>query len=104
MNTLGYVARQFDVLASPQPKDRTDQRTLTQPLPAKWMALWDAHEWVEDQLAEALRLGVEMLGQEYVVERMGWDKTEGSVGSSPKGKDREASATDTDGEFEKVEK
>lgn len=26
MNTLGYVARQFDVLASPQPKDRTDHR------------------------------------------------------------------------------
>lgn len=26
MNTLGYVARQFDVLASPQPKPRTDQR------------------------------------------------------------------------------
>lgn len=72
--------------------------------------MWDAHEWVEDQLAEALRLGVEMLGQEYVVERMGWDKGVGSVGSSPKEKDgkfgaeREASATDTDGEFEKVEK
>ncbi|KJA30030.1 hypothetical protein HYPSUDRAFT_252080 [Hypholoma sublateritium FD-334 SS-4] len=26
MNTLGYVARQFDVLASPQPRDRTDPR------------------------------------------------------------------------------
>ncbi|KAF8320060.1 hypothetical protein DL93DRAFT_2032307, partial [Clavulina sp. PMI_390] len=54
------------------PSHSLDMSTITQALPAKWMDLWDSHDWVEDQLAEALRLGVEMLGQEYVVARMGW--------------------------------
>lgn len=66
--------------------------------------MWDAHDWVEDQLAEALRLGVEMLGQEYVVERMGWSSSS-SPTPSLKEKDAKAfdGATDTDGEFEKVD-
>lgn len=81
--------------------------TVTQSLPAQWMDMWDAHDWVEDQLAEALRLGVEMLGQEYVVERMSWGSgtsTSPSV-SSTKEKDSKTldGATDTDGEFEKVD-
>ncbi|KAJ7666448.1 hypothetical protein B0H17DRAFT_265125 [Mycena rosella] len=29
-------------------------------------------DWVEDLVAEALRVGVEVIGQEYVVKRMGW--------------------------------
>lgn len=45
------------------------------------MTLWDMDgsdsrkngEWIEDMLVEALRLGVETIGQEYVVARMGWD-------------------------------
>lgn len=67
--------------------------------------MWDKHDWVEDGLAETLRLGVEMLGQEYVVERMGWAKEAASpTEASGKDKDRrEASLTDTDGEFEKVD-
>lgn len=62
---------------------------MTQALPASWMDLWDDHDWVEDQLAEALRLGVEVLGQEYVVARMGW---------ATGGKDEEDDET-----FEKVD-
>jgi hypothetical protein len=34
--------------------------------------MWDEYEWVEDLIAEALRVGVEVIGQEYVVARMGW--------------------------------
>jgi hypothetical protein len=34
--------------------------------------MWDEYEWVEDLVAEALRVGVEVVGQEYVVARMGW--------------------------------
>jgi len=82
--------------------------TTTQTMPSRWMDLWDAHEWVEDQLAEALRLGVEMLAQEYVVHRMGWDSP-ASLSPSPtassKGKEAKAldGTTDTDNEFEKVD-
>ncbi|KAF8343926.1 maintenance of telomere capping protein 1 [Cantharellus anzutake] len=50
-------------------------RTITQPIPIKWLDLWDEHDWVEDQLAETLRLGVEIVGQEYLVARMGWEPT-----------------------------
>ena len=31
---------------------------------------------MEDLVAESLRVGVEVLGQEYVVSRMGWGKKE----------------------------
>jgi hypothetical protein len=34
--------------------------------------MWEKYEWVEDLMAEALRVGVEVIGQEYVVKRMGW--------------------------------
>lgn len=61
--------------------------TLTQSVPAAWVeesvptnqesaestkSMWDTYEWVEDLVAEALRVGVEVVGQEYVVNRMGW--------------------------------
>lgn len=49
---------------------------MTQIIPAKWIALWDDYDWVEDLIAESLRVGVEVLGQEYVVSRMGWGKKE----------------------------
>jgi len=69
---------------------------VTQSIPASWLQLW-AHEddaethskgliqaasdvltrkngeWIEDMLVEGLRVGVEVIGQEYVVARMGWD-------------------------------
>jgi hypothetical protein len=51
--------------------------TTTQSVPSQWLELWDDKgngDWVEDSLAEALRVGVEILGQEYLVKRMGWGK------------------------------
>ncbi|KAH7883815.1 maintenance of telomere capping protein 1, partial [Phlebopus sp. FC_14] len=48
--------------------------TITQAVPAKWLELWDEYDWVEDLVAESLRLSIEILGQDYVVARMGWER------------------------------
>jgi len=69
----------------------------TQSVPLSWITLWDLDdsesgtrkngEWIEDVLVEALRVGVETIGQEYVVARMGWDAavkaSEGPVENAP---------------------
>ena len=57
--------------------------TVTQGIPGKWLDLWDTYPWVEDLAVEALRVGVEVLGQEYISGRMGWtpDKEGSSEGS-----------------------
>ncbi|KZV77557.1 hypothetical protein PENSPDRAFT_740810 [Peniophora sp. CONT] len=46
--------------------------TITQAVPGTWLDVWDEFDWVEDLVAEALRVGVEVVGQEYIVARMGW--------------------------------
>ncbi|ESK98466.1 hypothetical protein Moror_216 [Moniliophthora roreri MCA 2997] len=48
--------------------------TITQAAPGAWLAIWDEYDWVEDLVAEALRVGIEVVAQEYVVSRMGWVK------------------------------
>lgn len=50
--------------------------TVTQVIPSNWLALWDEYEWAEDLVAETIRIGAEVLGQEYVVARMGWGTKE----------------------------
>ncbi|KZP00775.1 hypothetical protein CALVIDRAFT_533108 [Calocera viscosa TUFC12733] len=45
---------------------------ITQGVPVEWLDIWDDNEWVEDIVVEAIRVGVEVIGQEYVVARMGW--------------------------------
>jgi len=50
--------------------------TVTQTVPIKWLPLWDEYDWVEDLIADTLRVGVEIIGQEYVVARMGWGSKE----------------------------
>ena len=50
--------------------------TVTQTVPVNWLSLWDEYDWVEDLIADALRVGVEVIGQEYVVARMGWGSKE----------------------------
>jgi len=65
------------------PTHTLEHTTLTQAVPAWWLASWDAAgkdeakadahiEWVEEMVAEVLRVGVEVVGQEYVAARMGW--------------------------------
>lgn len=46
--------------------------TVTQSVPATWIDHWDEHDWIEDVVVEALRTGIETIGQEYIVARMGW--------------------------------
>ncbi|KAJ6604315.1 maintenance of telomere capping protein 1 [Mycena vulgaris] len=56
------------------PSHKLTHSTITQCVPGDWLAegMWEKYEWVEDLMAEALRVGVEVIGQEYVVKRMGW--------------------------------
>lgn len=56
------------------PSHQVLHSTVTQAVPGKWLDLWDEYEWVEDLVIEAIRVGVEVIGQEYIVSRMGWDK------------------------------
>lgn len=48
--------------------------TITQAVPESWLRIWDDYDWVEDLVAESLRVGIEVIGQDYIVARMGWDK------------------------------
>lgn len=66
------------------PSHQLTYSTVTQSVPARWLELWDEYEWVEDLVVEAIRVGVEVIGQEYIVARMGWDqkKTEDTQASS----------------------
>ncbi|KAI6045046.1 maintenance of telomere capping protein 1 [Pisolithus marmoratus] len=50
--------------------------TVTQAVPSAWLELWDQYDWVEDSIAESLRIAVEILGQDYIAARMGWGKRE----------------------------
>ncbi|CAE6516597.1 unnamed protein product [Rhizoctonia solani] len=48
--------------------------SVTQGVAAGWLGIWDTHGWVEDTVVEVLRVGVEVLGQHYVADRMGYAK------------------------------
>jgi hypothetical protein len=76
------------ILYLSDPTHQLVHMTVTQAIPAHWVEIWDEYEWVEDLVAEALRLGVEVVGQEYVVARMGW-------GGKDKGKAK-ADASESD--------
>ncbi|EDR16065.1 uncharacterized protein LACBIDRAFT_301773 [Laccaria bicolor S238N-H82] len=54
------------------PEHKLTHTSVTQAVPASWLPIWDEYDWVEDLVAESLRVGVEVIGQEYVVARMGW--------------------------------
>jgi hypothetical protein len=60
------------ILHLSDPEHQLVHSTVTQAIPGPWLELWDQYDWVEDLVAEALRVGVEVIGQEYVVARMGW--------------------------------
>ncbi|KAG9126420.1 hypothetical protein FRC07_003524 [Ceratobasidium sp. 392] len=56
------------------PSHQLAHATLTQGVSAGWLGLWDAHDWVENTVVEVLRVGVEVVGQHYVADRMGYAK------------------------------
>ncbi|KAH9996596.1 maintenance of telomere capping protein 1 [Russula vinacea] len=60
------------ILCLSDPAHKLSYMTVTQVIPEHWLKVWDQYDWVEDTVAETLRLGVEVIGQEYVVGRMGW--------------------------------
>ncbi|KAI0076250.1 hypothetical protein K474DRAFT_1598312 [Panus rudis PR-1116 ss-1] len=62
------------ILYLSDPSHQLTHSTITQAIPAKWLEFWDQYDWVEDLVVEAIRVGVEVIGQEYIVSRMGWDK------------------------------
>ena len=57
--------------------------TITQTVPAVWLEIWDEYDWVEDLVVDVLRVGVEIIGEEYLVSRMGWGKKNGSGSPTP---------------------
>jgi len=63
------------VLHLSDPGHQLTHTTVTQAVPGKWIELWERYDWVEDLVAEALRVGVEVIGQDYIVARMGWNST-----------------------------
>lgn len=79
------------------PTHKLAHTTLTQAVPLKWLSLWDEYDWVEDLIADALRVGVEVIGQEYVVARMGWgsneDPKENSTSVDPGEKEERAESS-----------
>lgn len=74
--------------------------TVTQAVPGNWLDVWDEYDWVEDLVAEALRVGVEVIGQEYVVARMGWGgkKSEIEVGQDKDAKEVSSSESAEQGD------
>lgn len=70
---------QFIILMS-DPWHQLVHTTITQAVPGNWLEIWDDYDWVEDLVVEALRVGVEVVGQEYIVARMGWGKKNESKG------------------------
>ena len=62
------------ILHLSDPVHNLSYTTVTQAIPEHWLKVWDEYDWVEDTVAETLRFGIEVVGQEYVVGRMGWIK------------------------------
>jgi len=60
------------ILCLSDPAHKLSYMTVTQAIPDHWLNVWDQYDWVEDRVAEALQLGVEVIGQEYIVGLMGW--------------------------------
>lgn len=78
-DSTGSARLQF-ILCLSDPAHKLSYMTVTQAIPEHWLKVWDQYDWVEDTVAETLRVGVEVIGQEYVVGRMGWVR-EAQVGS-----------------------
>ncbi|KAF8140030.1 maintenance of telomere capping protein 1 [Boletus edulis] len=74
------------ILHLADPEHQLARTTITQAIPAGWLEVWDQYDWVEDLVAESLRIAIEVLGQDYLASRMGWEKrdtqSDGSVSNS----------------------
>jgi hypothetical protein len=70
------------ILFLSDPAHKLSYTTVTQAIPEHWLKVWNQYEWVEDMVAETLRLGVEVIGQEYLVGRMGWARETPTVATN----------------------
>lgn len=61
---------QFYVLLY-EPSHGLTHQTVAQAVPQIWVEAWDSNEWVEDLIVESLRLATQVVGQEYILSRMG---------------------------------
>ncbi|RUS13966.1 hypothetical protein BC937DRAFT_94535 [Endogone sp. FLAS-F59071] len=59
------------VIVLSDPTHDLHHTTFSQALPASWLDVpYDENEWVEDRMVSAIRLGVQIVAQEYVWTRM----------------------------------
>ena len=77
-DSMGSTRLQF-ILYLSDPAHKLCYMTVTQAIPDHWLNVWDQYDWVEDRIAEVLQLGVEVIGQEYIVGRMGWVRETAAV-------------------------
>jgi Family of unknown function (DUF5427) len=72
------------------PSHSLTHTTTTQAVPSRWVDAFQQEDaegkgevlsWVEDVLVDVLRVGIEVIGQEYVGERMGWGNRLSDVSS-----------------------
>jgi hypothetical protein len=62
------------ILHLADPGHQIVRTTVTQAIPVGWLEVWDQYDWVEDFVAETLRVGVDVVGQDYLAARMSWEK------------------------------
>jgi hypothetical protein len=57
----------FFLLVLVDPSNSLRHETLTQAIPAGWLDIpFEENEWVEQEMVDVIRKGVEILGQEYI--------------------------------------
>jgi hypothetical protein len=61
---------QFLIMMS-EPTNSLTHYAVTQTFPHQWLDVWDTNEWVEDLIVDSIRLGVQVVGQTYLIARMG---------------------------------
>jgi hypothetical protein len=56
------------------PEHKLEFTMVTQSIPEMWLQHWEKHDWVKDLVVELLRVGVQIIGQDYcdIAARMGW--------------------------------
>lgn len=92
MSYLQFVIQLAD------PGHQLTHTTVTQAVSGSWMEIWDDYDWVEDLVAEAMRVGIEIIGQEYISARMGWGKKAKDSVASSEGITTEPAASETTAE------
>lgn len=60
------------ILHLSDPNHNLVHTTVSQAVPLEWLEFWDQYDWVEESVAGTLKVAIELLGQDYIVARMGW--------------------------------